>query len=93
MTNFQIIVENAIAQELYTEEQVRQIIEQTGELPLHTFKKGEHAKLTCDIWRMKNKKETVQQKDGNEVEIDTSHFYKHKAFFFTDKQVERITAA
>jgi hypothetical protein len=85
MTNFQIIVENAIAQELYTEEQVKQIIEQAGELPLHTFnewklrgysvKKGEHAKLTCDIWRMKNKKETIPMKDGNDVEVDASHFY------------------
>ena len=100
MTNFEIIASNAIGAGLYTEEQIAQLIETTGELPLHTFaewkrkgfsvKKGEHATLTCFIWRWNNKTGTVPMKDGDDVEVDESHFYKAKAFFFTREQVEAI---
>ena len=102
MTNFKIITDSAIAAGLFTEAEATAIIESGASLPVHTFaewkrrgynvKKGEHAKLTCFIWRMNNKKGTLPMKDGDDVEIDESHFYKTKAYFFTREQVEAIKA-
>ena len=102
MTNFTIIVNEAIANGLYTEDQAIEIIKKRGALPLHTFaewkkrgfnvRKGEHAKLTCFIWRYK-KKANAEQENENETEIDENFFYKTKAFFFTADQVERIVLA
>lgn len=99
MTNFELITGAAIAEGIYTEQEIVELIKQTGDLPLHTFaewkrmgyrvKKGEHAKMTCFIWKWSDKQKTVEQEDGNEVEIDASHFYKTKAFFFTKEQVEK----
>lgn len=103
MTNFKIITDAAIENGLYTEEEAVQIIEARGALPLHTFaewkrlgfsvKKGARAKLTCFIWRFNNKKGTLPMEDGNDIEVDESHFYKTKAFFFTADQVERMAIA
>lgn len=100
MTNLQIITDTAIAQGLYTEAEAKAFFDSGNTLPLHTYKewasrgyqvrKGEHAAMVCDIWRLKNKKATRPMQDGEDKEIDESHFFKHKAFFFTDKQVERI---
>lgn len=102
MTNLQIITESAIGAGLYTEEEVQAIFESGHALPLYTFKewqrrgyqvrKGEKAKLSCDIWRRKDKKGTFPTNDGNDVEIDESYFYKHKAHFFTAEQVDAIKA-
>lgn len=102
MTNLQIITESALAVGLYTEEQTAAFFENEGGLPLHTFKewqrmgyqvrKGEKAALTCYIWRFK-KKSSDKQQDGDEQEIDESHFYKTKAFFFTAEQVDAIKVA
>ena len=99
MTNFELITGAAIAEGIYTEQEIVELIKQTGDLPLHTFaewkrmgyrvKKGEHAKMTCFIWKWSDKQKAVEQEDGNEVEIDASHFYKTKAFFFTKEQVEK----
>lgn len=101
MTNFQIITDSAIATGLYTEERAIEIIQTEGELPLHTFaewkrlgysiRKGEHAKLVCFIWRHKSKTKEVQQ-DDKTVEINESSFYKTKAHFFDNTQVEKIPA-
>ena len=103
MTNMQIITNTAIAAGLYTEEEVEAIFAEGRTLPLHTFKKwqelgyqvrrGEKAALTCEIWRMKHSKEKLPMQDGNDVEIDESSFFKHKAFFFTAAQVDRIAKA
>lgn len=102
MTNFELITGAAIAEGIFTEKEIVDTIKQTGDLPLHTFtewkrlgysvKKGEHAKLTCFIWRHKEKKGTLPMKDGDDVEVDESHFYKTKAHFFTADQVERAVA-
>ena len=100
MTNIQIIANEAIAHNLYTEEEVVALFETTGCLPLFTFaewkkagyfvKKGEKAKLTCYIWKMKKEKTQGKDKNGNEVEIDETNFYKVKAFFFDNTQVEKL---
>ena len=99
MTNIQIIANEAIANNLYTEEQVIELFETAGCLPLFTFaewkkmgyfvKKGEKAKVTCYIWKMKKEKKTVPQKDGNDVEVDERNFYKVKAFLFDAEQVQK----
>jgi hypothetical protein len=102
MTNFDIIFNEAVASGIYTEAEAIAIIEARGALPLHTFsewkkhgmsvKKGEHAKLTCYIWKHENKKAVVPMTEGEDQEIDEERYYKVKAFFFTAEQVERITA-
>lgn len=103
MTNLQIIAESAIAAGVYTEEQVKTFLERAGRLPLFTFaewkkagysvKKGEHATLTCYIW--KPKKNAKKAEPENEEEERGTDFFKVKAFFFTPEQVqklERVTA-
>lgn len=102
MTNFDIITNAAIEAGIYTEEQIKEMISKGGDVPLHTFKewqrigyqvrKGEHAKLTCYIWRMNNKTSTMTI-NGIEQENDESHYYKTKAFFFTAEQVDKITVS
>ena len=106
MNNITLIVNAALNAEIFTAEQVQQFLEQTGEIPLHTFKgwkergyivrKGQKAALKCDIWKYSNKIETVPAKtqDGQETEaeIDTSHYYKKLSHFFTAEQVEPVQA-
>lgn len=99
MTNFQIIANHAIANGIYSEDEVMDLFERTGGLPLHTFagwksrgykvKKGEHAVMKCDIWLHKNKKSQVETENGTE-EVDESRFYKKSSHFFSEKQVEKI---
>ena len=103
MTNMQIITEAAILNGLYTEDEALALLTENGELPLHTFaewkrmgytvRKGEKARMSCSIWRYNKKSETVQQKDGEEKEVDKSHFYKQLAHFFTAEQVEKLEKA
>ena len=102
MTNLQIIASAAIESGLYTLEQVEACFASGHALPLHTFsewkrlgfqvKKGEKARLKVDIWKKSNKTQTAETKDGDEIEIDTSRFYKKLSHFFTLDQVERIPA-
>jgi hypothetical protein len=103
MTNADIIINEAIGNGIYTEEQVMNFFKTIGGLPLHTFaewkrrgfavKKGEKASLTCWIWRHKKTKGVLPMEDGNDVEVDEEKFYKTKAFFFKREQVERIVEA
>ena len=102
MTNSQIITAAAIQAGIFTEEQAAAILSTGHALPLHTFaewkkngfqvKKGEKARLKVEIWKKSNKTQTAETKDGNEIEIDTSHFYKKLSHFFTLDQVEKLTA-
>lgn len=102
MTNLQIIASAAIENGLYTLEQVEACFASGHNLPLHTFaewkrlgfivKKGEKSKLACEIWMKSNKKQTAETKDGDEIEIDTSRFYRKLSHFFTFDQVEKLTA-
>ena len=100
MSNFEIIANSAIAEGIYTKEQVEAIIGQGFRLPLHTFaewkrmgyavKKGEKARMTCRIWKFTDKE--VEQTEDVEEQTD-SHYYLTKAFFFTREQVEEIKVA
>ncbi len=102
MTNLAIITAAAIQAGIFSEEQADAIIKSGHALPLHTFaewkrmgfavKKGEKARMKCDIWRKSNKTQTAETKDGDEIEVDTGRFYKKLAHFFTFDQVEKITA-
>lgn len=99
MNNLTIIANEAIHAGLYTEEQVKALLTQTGNLPLHTFaewkrlgysvKKGAKAVITTYLWKFAKKTETVPQPDKEDVEIDTSHYYKTKAYLFNLDQVEK----
>lgn len=103
MTNMQIIVNSAIEHELYSEAEVEKMFSELGFLPLFTFaewkrkgfavRKGEKAKMMCYIWKMKKEKTTVPQQSGDNVEVDERNFYKVKAYFFTQDQVEKIEKA
>lgn len=76
MTNLAIITAAAIQAGIFTEDEAESIIQSGHELPLHTFaewkrlgysvKKGEKARMRCDIWRKSNKKQ--QTEDGEEAE-------------------------
>lgn len=100
MTNFQIIANTAIAEGLYTQEQVEAIFQSGHELPLHTYnewkragyqvKKGEHAALSCDIWMPKTKTKKADYKQGGNKDEQRSNFYKKRAHFFLYTQVEPI---
>lgn len=99
MTNLTIITSAAIQAGIFTESEVDSIIKSGHELPLHTFaewkrlgysvKKGEKARMRCDIWRKSNKK----QQDENGEEVENDRFYKKLAHFFTADQVEKIATA
>lgn len=103
MNNTTIIVNAALNAGIFTEEQIKQHLEQSGEIPLHTFngwkergysvRKGQKAALKCDIWKHSKKVEAVPAKtqDGQETEqdIDTSRYYRKLSHFFTAEQVER----
>lgn len=100
MTNLQIIVNAAVEAGIFTEDEVKARLEAGQDLPLHTYqewkrmgyqvRRGETAALKCDIWRFKAEKQAVETKDGDEQEIDMSHYYKKTAFFFTEAQVDKV---
>ena len=101
MTNFQLIANAAVQEGLYTQDEALAILAEQGELPLHTFKewqnrgytvrKGEHAKLTAQIWRFKGKGKAKEVSEDDEQ--NRRDFYMTTAFFFTADQVERIVTA
>lgn len=98
MTNIQIVANAAIAENIFTMEQIENIFSSGHTLPLFTYKewqrrgfqvkKGEKASLTCYIWR--KKKDAPKDAEITENEEETAReFYKQKAFFFLPKQVEQ----
>lgn len=96
MTNLNIIVNEAVANKIFTKEEAIEIIKERGELPIHTFqawkskgyivKKGEKAKIATRLWKFK--KGTVENDDGKEEERE--NYYLCKAYLFTEEQVEKI---
>ena len=102
MTNTQIIINEAIANGLYTKEEVETILESGHMIPLHNFqtwksagyivRKGEHAKITTRLWKYTSKKKSAEA-DGETDGEALNHYYLAKAFLFTADQVERIATA
>lgn len=106
MTNLQIITGACIANGLYTEEHALELLEQFGELPVHTFKawkergysvkKGQHATLKVEIWRHKDRRqdqEPEQEQDQEQERLERpGDFYKKVCHLFTFEQVEPIKA-
>lgn len=101
MTNLQIIASEAIANNIYTEQEVEKIIAAGYRLPIHTFaewkrmgyivRKGEHATITTRLWKFTNKKQdAADDADGNQ---EPDHYYLAKAFLFTKDQVEKMATA
>ena len=94
MTNQEIIFKEACMAKLYTEEEALAIIAEHGSLSLHTYatwkqlgyqvKKGEHALITCKLWKKK------QSKDDDENDPDAP-MYLVKSFLFSKDQVEAIS--
>ena len=96
MTNQDLIIATALEYNLYTKEEIEQIINEKGELSLHTLigwqqrspagyeyriKKGEHG-LATKLWKKKKSK-----KD----DIDSDTYYLVKSYLFTEQQVELIS--
>lgn len=98
MTNLEIIINEAVLNKIYTEEEIMEIMETTGDLKINTFatwkakgykvKKGEHARIVTRLWKHKSRKEVTEDNE----EITLNNMYLVKAFLFTADQVERIGA-
>lgn len=101
MTNTQIIINEALANGLYTKEQIEEILASGHMIPLHTFqawksagyvvKKGEHARITTRLWKFTNKAKKSADAKENTDDTENDHYYLSKAFLFTADQVEKIS--
>lgn len=98
MTNLEIIINEALINEIYTEDQIAEILATTGDLKINTFatwkakgykvKKGEHARIVTKLWKHKTRKEITEDQE----EITYANMYLVKAFLFTADQVEKVGA-
>ena len=99
MTNEQIIADIAVS--LYGEEAVENMIEEYGEIPLHTadywrrkgfiIKKSEHG-IETRLWKRRKRKDSDKKTDSDdEQEVPTNRdFYLCKSFLFNASQVVRM---
>ena len=94
MTNQDLIIATAIENQLYTKEQIEEIIKEKGELSLHTLvgwqkrspanfeyriKKGEHG-IPTKLWKKRPKKD----------DEDEETYYLVKSYLFKENQVELV---
>ena len=94
MTNFKIIMNSAIQNGIFTQQQIENFLSKNTHPPIFTYqewqkqgfqvKKGEKAKMTCEIWMPK--KQTQEEIENNEEK----EFFVKKAYFFTQEQVEKM---
>ena len=94
MTNLEIVVSEAIAAKIFTEDQVEGYLSE-GDLPLKTFKawhdagfivrRGQKARLQTKLWQPRKHK-----KDEKEDEDLKSRFVLVPAYLFTADQVAPI---
>ena len=94
MDNSQIIAREAVAQGVYTPEEVEQILSAGKELPLHTLqgwnKRGCHVKkgskgIPASLWVRRKKGISDPYEDEGQKTV----FYLKKSYLFTIDQVER----
>ena len=85
MTNKEIIAQAALKIGMYTEEEVKKILENEEEIPLHTI----------NGWNQLVKYHVKDGEEGIEVRLwrkkeDGKGFYKAKAFLYCLEQLEEI---
>ena len=86
MTNYQI-VENAKIEFGLDEDLILKTYQDWKRLG-YQVKKGEKSVMACMIWFPKKSKVKVDA--DSEEEVNDGSFFKSKAFFFSQKQVEKI---
>lgn len=86
MTNYQIIETTKI--ELGLDEDLILKTYQDWKRLGYQVKKGEKSVMACMIWFPKKSK--VKADADSEEEVNDGSFFKSKAFFFSQKQVEKI---
>lgn len=102
-TNKQIVMTDAIANGIYTQEQLDAFLLRGLPVPLFTFgrwaemgytvKKGQHAAMISMLWKMRDGKKTDDNPDDVDPETDERgrDFYLHKVFLFDFRQVQKMT--
>ena len=55
----------------------------------YSVKKGQHAALTCQLWKYTDKPRKAAEADGKDAPETDPHFYKTKAHLFHALQVEK----
>lgn len=96
MTNEQIIINEALTNGIFTEEQVEEFVRNGVSIPLHTaeywkrqykclIKKGEKATVTTMLWKKKKRKT-----DEEDLDQEAEEFYLAKSHLFTIDQVEKM---
>lgn len=98
MTNFEIVAHEAIVNNIYTKEQLENLVANMQDLGLHTYgewrkmgyqvRKGEKAKIKTHLWKKSKKPEYEETDDGKTKK--NQRFYLCKAYLFTRDQVEKI---
>ena len=108
MTNNEIIINQAIAHGIYTKAEAQAIVAAKGCLPIHTFaegkkagysvKRGEHAAITCDLWKYTERPGKAAKaaraeaakagQNGPDADAPDPHYYMAKAHLFTRDQVK-----
>ena len=103
MTNLEIVTTVAVANGLYTEEELVEFYDEMDMMPLQTYqewkrsgyqvKKGEKAMIQTKLWK-KNPKYQPSTEETEETEDEEQKkqraFYLTKAFLFNFNQVEAI---
>lgn len=104
MTNNNIIYNAAITAKLYTQAELDNLMQTTGDLPLHTYqewrhiglnvKAGEKAAITTMLWRHTSASKTHGDDALSQAAEDQgdNHYYLAKAHLFTAAQVEKPRA-
>lgn len=103
MNNMQIVCNAALAEGIYTEEQIGEFMSRFGRLPLFTFsvwkasgwivKKGEHAKLVVRLWQKKTRKKVAEPIMEDAIDGENDHsgeYYLKTCYLFSPEQVEKI---
>ena len=99
MKNYEIVAREAIANKIYTKEQIESMETAMQDLGLHTYgerikmgyqvRKGEKAKIATHLWRKSKKQEYEEDKNGKKIKKN-QRFHLCKAYLFTRDQVEKI---
>ena len=97
MNNMQIIIETAIANNIYTEEEIEDMLENGEDIPFHSFsawkamgyvpKKGSHG-ICTNLWRHKDSKKEDETEEVTEE--NKRSFYLTKTYLFPKELVEKI---